>query len=426
MKVCVVGGGSSYEPELLEGFFTYEKELNVDEVHLLDVKEGKEKLEIVTEFAKRMAHKRNSKVKIFSTLDVRDAMIDADFVIFQFRPGFLDGRERDEKTPLSYDLIGQETTGMGGFAAALRGFPIMENYIEDVRKYAPNAMVVNFTNPSGHMSEFVINYLEFENFVGLCNIPINLIQYVADFFKVSRDGVFLKYYGLNHLSFVEKVFVNGVDRTKELLEDAKEKLSEEGFPSWIVDVLKMYPNSYLRYYLMTDTMLAHEKEELREGKLRSMEVKRIEKKLFDIYANPSVDEKPKELSERGGALYSTAAVELIRDIVSGRRANHVLNIRNNGAVSNFPDDYVMEISTQTVGRNVFPISVGEAQPFAVGLITNVKMYERLTIEAYRTGSKSKALQAILLHPLGPGLEKAKKFLDNVLEVNKGWIRELND
>ncbi len=425
MKVCVVGGGSSYEPELLDGFFTYEKELNVDEIHLLDVEEGKKKLEVVTEFAKRMAQKRNSKVKILSTLDVKDAMSNADFVIFQFRPGFLDGRERDEKIPLAYNLIGQETTGMGGFAAALRGFPIMEKYIEAVRKYAPNAFVVNFTNPSGHMSEFVINYLEFEKFVGLCNIPINLIQYVADFFNASRDEVFLKYYGLNHLSFVEKVFVKGDDRTEKLLDDAKEKLAEEGYPEWIVDVLNMYPNSYLRYYLMTDTMLAKEKEELKEGKLRSMEVKRIEKKLFEIYSDPKTDEKPAALSERGGAMYSTAAVELIRDMVSGRCANHVLNVRNNGAVKNLPDDYVMELSCQTVGKNVFPVTVGDAQPFAVGLITTIKMYERLTIEAYKTSSKSKALQAILLHPLGPRLEKAREFLDDVLEVNKGWIKELN-
>ena len=424
MKVCVVGGGSSYEPELLDGFFTYEKEMNIDEVHLLDVKEGSKKLEIVSEFAKRMAKKRNSKIKIFSSLDVRDAMLDSDFVIFQFRPGFLDGRERDEKIPLKYDLIGQETTGMGGFAAAMRGFPLIEEYIEDVRKYAPRAFVINFTNPSGHMSEFVINYLNFEKFVGLCNIPINLVQYVADFYNVNREDVFLKYYGLNHLSFVEKVFVKGKDETQNLLAHAQDALKEEGYPEWVVDVLKMYPNPYLRYYFMTDTMLSREKEELKAGKLRSMVVKEIEKKLFDIYSDPKTNEKPKELQQRGGAMYSTAAVELMRDMVSGRQRRHILNVKNNGAVSSLPNDYVLEVSCEVVGKRVFPVSVGEADPMALGLIHIIKQYERLAINAYKKHSRSDALKAILLHPLGPGLEKAQEFLNEVLKENNGWIENL--
>ena len=424
MKICVVGGGSSYEPELLDGFFTYEKEMSIDEIHLLDVEEGKEKLKIVTDFAKRMAKKKGSKIKIFSSLDVKEAMSDADFVIFQFRPGFLDGRERDEKIPLGYNLIGQETTGMGGFAAALRGFPIMEEYIEDVRKYAPNAFVINFTNPSGHMSEFVLNYLEFNKFVGLCNIPINLIQYIANTYKVKRDKIFLKYYGLNHLSFVEKIFVSGKDKSEEMLGRSREVLKEEGYPEWVVDALQLYPNSYLRYYFMTQTMLSHELEELKEGKLRSMVVKGIEKELFNIYSNPVVDEKPKELEKRGGAMYSTAAVELMRDMITGRHAHHVLNVRNNGGIANLPDDYVLELSCDVNGENVFPISVGNAQPFALGIIHIIKQYERLTIEAYRSSSKNKALQAILLHPLGPGMEKAREFLDDLLKANKGWIKEL--
>ena len=425
MKVCVVGGGSSYEPELLDGFFTYEKEMEIDEVHLLDVKEGEEKLRVVSEFAKRMAKKKNSKLKIFSSLDVKDALSDASFVIFQFRPGFLDGRERDEKIPLKYNLIGQETTGMGGFTAALRGFPIMEKYIENVRTYAPNAFVINFTNPSGHMSEFVINYLDFKNFVGLCNIPINLIQYVANSYKVKRGDVFLKYYGLNHLSFVEKVFVKGEDKTQELLNRANgSALEREGYPSWVGEVFKMYLNPYLRYYFMTNTMLSHELEDLKVGKLRSMVVKEIERELFKIYSDPSVDEKPEELQKRGGAMYSTAAVELMRDIISGKQARHILNVRNEGGIDNLPDDYVLELSCDVYGRNVFPISVGEAEPIALGLIHVIKQYERLTIEAYKTGSKNKALEAILLHPLGPGLEKAREFLDEVLEANKEWIRNL--
>ncbi len=424
MKVCVVGGGSSYEPELLDGFFTYEKEMDIDEVHLLDVKEGSRKLEIVSDFAKRMAKKRNSQIKIFSSLDVKNAMSDADFIIFQFRPGFLDGRERDEKIPLKYGLIGQETTGMGGFAAALRGFPIMEKYIEDIRKYAPKAFVINFTNPSGHMSEFVINYLGFENFVGLCNIPINLIQYVADFYSVKRDDVFLKYYGLNHLSFVEKVFVKGKDETQKLFNHAQNALKEEGYPEWIVDILKMYPNSYLRYYFMTNTMFSKEMKELREGKLRSMVVKKIEKELFNIYSDSTVNEKPKELQQRGGAMYSTAAVEIMRDMISGQQKRHILNVRNNGGINNLPNNYILEMSCDVVGKRVFPISIGEADPMALGLIHIVKQYERLTIEAYKTGSRDKALKAILLHPLGPGLEKAQEFLDEILEANKEWIREL--
>jgi len=414
MKIAVIGGGSTYTPELIKGLLEIRNDVPIDSVWLCDVEEGAEKLDIVFEFVKRLV---KEKFKVFKTLKPEEALIDADFVVFQFRPGFLRGREIDESLPLKYNLIGQETTGMGGFSSALRAFPIVEDYINLVEKHS-KATVINFTNPSGHVTEFVLNYLRFERFIGLCNVPINILKSISEILNCDMDDILLKYYGLNHLTFLEKIYLKGKDVTEEVLKRVNVTPSNipiTDFPNWLINSLSMFPNPYLRYYLMRETML----KEIKEKELRAREVMKIEKELLDIYKK--AEEIPPELSKRGGSMYSTAAAHLIRDLVNGSGRVHILNTRNEGAISNLPGDYVLEIPCYVRGGKAFPISMGEGSEFALAFIHVVKMYERLTIKAYLNRSKDYALEAILVHPLGPGVEKAREFLEDMLNANKEWI-----
>ncbi|PLV59992.1 6-phospho-beta-glucosidase [Thermotoga sp. KOL6] len=413
MKIAVIGGGSSYTPELIKGLLDVSKEIQIDEVIFYDVNEEKQK--IVVEFVKKLVGDR-FKVLISDTFE--EAVMDAKYVIFQFRPGGLKGRENDESIPLKYGLIGQETTGVGGFSAALRAFPIIEEYIDTIIKTS-KATVINFTNPSGHITEFVKNYLGYENFIGLCNVPINFIREIAEMFSADLEDVLLKYYGLNHLSFVERVYVKGKDVTEEVLESLKIKLSnipEEDFPAWFYDSVRLLVNPYLRYYLMKKKMF----KKITSHELRSREVMKIEQELLEIYK--TADRIPEELSKRGGSMYSTAAAHLIRDLEADEGKIHIINTRNNGAVSNLPNDYVLEIPCYVRGGRVYPISQREGDLFALSFVHTVKMYERLTIEAYMKRSKKLALKALLSHPLGPDVEDAKDLLEEILERNKEYVK----
>lgn len=423
MKICVIGGGSTYTPELMEGLIKHSKELNIDVVFLLDIPEGNEKFETVAELCDRMLEKAGRPFKLIWTYDEKKALWDADFVIQQFRPGGIDGRIRDEKIPLKYGLIGQETTGVGGFSSALRAFPVIEKYINLIERVAPKAFVINFTNPSGMISEFILNYLGYERAIGLCNVPINIINSIAQKFGVSRDQVFLKYYGLNHLSWVEKVEVDGEDKTEEVLEEVykPENIPSGGLDSETLKSLKMILNPYMRYYYATPEMLEEEIRAAENEGTRGEVVKKLEKELLELYKNKDLKEKPEQLSKRGGALYSTAAVELIRDLYLGNKRIHILNVRNNGAVVNLPNDYVLEIPVLVRKYNTSPVTIGEASKLTIGLIHTIKNFERLTIEAHIESSREKALQALLIHPLGPRGKQAKQLLNEIIEANRRWI-----
>ena len=407
MKICVVGGGSTYTPELIEGLIKFREKFPVDVVYLLDVEKGEKKLDAVAGLANRMIIHAKADIKLKATLDSKEAIRNSDFVLFQFRPGFLEGRINDEEIPLKYGLIGQETTGIGGFACALRGMPMMSKYVDLIRQLAPNAFIVNFTNPSGLMTEFIINYLGYERCIGLCNIPINLFQEIADKVGVERQDLFLKSYGLNHLTWLEKVYLKGKDITNTLWDKIQinmKNIPKTEFSYDFVRSLGLMPNPYLRYYYMTKTMYEKEVEDVGNEGCRGRVVKEIEKELLKLYANSDLIEKPKLLEERGGSMYSTAAVELMRDIYNDAKTIHIVNTKNNGSVSNLPRDYVLEIPTLIGARGSLPISIGEAKIETIGLIHTVKSFERLTIETYLKRNEKYAKEAMLIHPLGSRIE----------------------
>ncbi|WP_041082184.1 6-phospho-beta-glucosidase [Thermotoga profunda] len=414
MKIAVIGAGSTYTPELIKGFMEISKDVNIDEVVLHDIEKSSEKLQILYEFTQKLV---KGGFKIKKTFEIIEAVQGADYVIFQFRVGGLLARQNDERIPLSHGLIGQETTGIGGFACALRTFPVVRKYVEIVDKYS-KATIINFTNPSGHVTEFVLNYLGFDRFIGLCNIPINLLKMISQIIGCKMEDIFLKYYGLNHLTFLEKVYVKDQDITEKLMQNMKLHLANipsQEFPEWVLDALRLYPNAYLRYYLSEKTML----EKLKKEGIRAEKVLSIESKLLELYKK--IDQIPLELSQRGGSMYSTAAAYLIRDLSLSSGTMHIVNTKNNGAVNNLPDDYVLEIPCLVKAGRVFPVTLGRADEFAVGLTHTIKMYERLTIQAFLEKSKQKAIKAMLLHPLGPGIEDAQQLLEEILKSNRDFI-----
>ncbi len=427
MKIAVIGGGSSYTPELIEGIILRADVLKVDEIVLVDIEAGREKLEIVGALAKRMVKKSGLPIQIELTFDRRKAITHADFVLTQFRVGGLDARANDERIPLTYDVIGQETVGPGGFAKALRTIPVILDICKEIELYSNDAWLINFTNPAGMVTEAVHKYTSVKA-IGLCNVPINMKQMTAAILEVDRDDVDMSFAGLNHLVYATKVFVNGEDKMVTLIERIAEgrnmnmrNIHDAPWEKDFLQALKALPCPYHRYYYMMDEMLIEEKEAVELRGTRAEQVKVIEKGLFETYKNPNLDVKPKELEERGGSLYSEAAISLITSIVTNDHAIHTVNVPNNGTIPNLPDDVVIEVSCVVNSEGPHPIRVGNLPPELNGLIQQVKAFEQLTIEAAVTGNKEKALLALTTNPFIPSSKVAKLLLHDLLEASKEYL-----
>ena len=298
LKVVTIGGGSSYTPELVEGFIKRHRELPVSELWLVDIEDGKEKLEIVGNLAKRMVNKSGVDMKIHLTLDRKEALEGADFVTTQLRVGLLDARIKDERIPLSHGVIGQETNGAGGLFKALRTIPVIFDILNDVEKYCPNAWVINFTNPTGIISEAVFRYTKFKKYIGLCNVPIHLKNDIAKMFNADSNRISMDFAGLNHMVYGLNVFLDGEDVTKEAIsrfvtsDVTMQNIKAIEFNSDFIKSLGVIPCPYHKYYYKTKEMLEEEIKEFKEGKCRGEVVKELEKELFELYKDKNLDTKP--------------------------------------------------------------------------------------------------------------------------------------
>ncbi len=432
LKIAVIGGGSSYTPELIDGFIKRKDELSVKEIYLVDIEEGKEKLNIVGNLARRMVEKAELNTKIVLTLDRKEAIKDADYVITQFRVGGLKSRARDESIPLKYNSLGQETTGAGGFAKALRTIPVIMDICKDIENLSPKAWLINFTNPAGLIAETVLRYTNIKA-MGLCNVPVNMKNTTAKMFGVNPERIRMDFMGLNHLSWANKVYLDGIDITKEVVKKNldEKSLNMQNIPNlqWDKDYLthlNMLPSSYLRYYYMKDQMVKDQLKDKEEGKgTRAEQVMDIEKKLFELYNDENLNVKPSELEKRGGAYYSEAAVSLISAIHNDKKEIHTVNVKNNGAISNLKDDVVIECNAIIDKTGATPMVVGEMPPTISGLVNHSKSYELLTAEAAITGDYSKALAALSANSFIPSVTIAKKLLNDILEANKEYLPQFN-
>lgn len=419
IKIAVVGGGSTYTPELVEGFAARGSRMAVDELVLLDV--DRERREVVGGLAQRMLDAMDWTGRLVVTDDLDAAVDGADFVLIQLRVGGQAARRVDETLPLRFESIGQETTGAGGFAKALRTVPVVLDIAERVgRRASPEAWIVDFTNPVGIVTQALLDHGH--RAIGLCNVAIGLQRRFAAKLSVDPARVSLDHVGLNHLSWEREVRVDGVDRLPELIESEAAWIGEMmGFSADLIRTLGAVPSYYLRYYYAFDEVLS----EQREGHLRADEVIEIETRLLEMYRDPSLHTKPDLLATRGGAFYSEAAAELVASLHDGRGDIQVVDVRNDGAMPGLPDDAVVEVPAVIDRAGAHPLPTGPLEPAMLGLVQHMKAYERLTIEAALAGDRDKARVALLANPLVGQWGAATSLVDAIIDVNRALLPRFN-
>lgn len=431
LKIVTIGGGSSYTPELVEGFIKRYKELPVKELWLVDIEEGKHKLEIVGNLAKRMVKKAGIDMEIHLTLDRREALKGADFVTTQLRVGLLEARIKDESIPLSHGVIGQETNGAGGLFKALRTVPVVLDIIKDVEELCPNAWIINFTNPTGVITEAVFRYTDFKNYIGLCNVPIGMRNGIAKLFEVENERIQMDFAGLNHMVYGLNVALDGEDVTDEAIDKfVHSKLTMQNikaieFNADFVKNLGLVPCPYHRYYYKTKEMLEEELNEFAKGKARGQVVKELEDQLFELYKDENLDIKPPQLEKRGGAYYSDAACNLISSIYNDKRDIQVVNTINNGAIRNFKDNQAVEVSSVITKNGPKPLSIGYLPDAVDGLVSQIKSFEMLAAKAAVYGDYNAAYLALCINPLIPSDDLAKTILDEMMEAHKDYLPQFN-
>ncbi len=410
-RIAVVGAGSTYTPELVEGFAARADRLPIDELVLLDI--DPERLEVVGGLARRMLDRLGWPGRLTLTAD-RDAAIDgADFVLLQLRVGGQAARLVDETLPLQFGVIGQETTGAGGFAKALRTVPLILDLAElTAKRGAKDAWIVDFTNPVGIVTQALID--DGHRAIGLCNVGITIQRRMAARFGVEPERVELEHVGLNHLSWERAVRVDGEDRLQDLLdEDASELAAEFRLPEDMLRWIGAIPSYYLRYYYLPRTVLA----EQQNGHTRARDVMDIEARLLEMYRDPALTEKPELLDHRGGAFYSEAAAQLIASLHDGAGDIQVVDVRNDGAIPDLPDSAVVEVPAVIDRDGAHPVRLAPLAPEQRGLVQAVKAFEELTIAAARTGDRRIALRALATNPLVGG-EVAGPLLDALLAADQ--------
>lgn len=434
MKVCIVGGGSTYTPELLEGLLLRAARLDLAEVWLTDVDD--ERLAVLGPLARRMADKAVDEgcppVRIEWSTDRRRALAGSAFVVSQIRVGGMEARARDEQLGREFGLVGQETVGVGGLANAFRTVPVALDIATDIAAEARDAVLLNFTNPAGLVTEALARNASVD-VVGLCNVPWTVRARVARDLDVDAALVDLESVGLNHLSWFRRVVVDGQDRTDEVLARLVERRSRRApsddptaEPDWTPEEfadIGAIPNPYLRYYHQPARWVA--RQELVPS--RASEVARLEAALLRQYADPALDRKPPELTQRGGAFYSEAAAELMVDLVEARRGVasgrvHVVDVPAAGAVPGLADHVVVEVAVEIGPDGPRPRPVAPLRPDIAALVTAVKRAEVLAIDAAVTCDVDTAVEALLAHPLGPDdRSTARAVWRRLREMNEPWV-----
>lgn len=427
IKIVTIGGGSSYTPELVEGFIKRHDQLPIRELWLVDVEAGKEKLEIVGNLAKRMVEEAGIPMEIHLTLDRRQALKDADFVTTQFRVGQLDARVLDERIPAKYGMLGQETNGAGGVFKALRTIPVIYDIIDDMNELCENAWLINFTNPAGIVSEAVFRYAEFDRFIGVCNVPINLTNHFAKTLDVNPKDLIPYFAGLNHLSYVLNVFHKSKDRLGEIIEHMKsEQANMKNIDplAWdleFVEQLGIYPSPYHKYFYYYEEMYNKFIKQYNEGTTRAEHVKEIEATLFEKYKDLELKEKPKELEERGGAYYSDVACSVIDSIYNDKKEYHVVNTINDGYITDLPRGCAVEITCRITKHGPIPVYIGKLPNEVKGLVQHMKTFEECLVDAIYEKDLKKAKIALQINPLTRSISNASKAFDELVIAHRQYL-----
>lgn len=426
IKLAIVGAGSTYCPELMQGLIRRKGILPLDELRLSDIDESR--LNIVGEFCERVLLENGMEPRITRTKDLSRALDGADFVVAQIRAGKLEARIRDEKIPLGFGLIGQETTGIGGFTNALRTIPQMGEIAAAIERYAPHAWLINFSNPSGIVTEFLLNHTPIKA-VGLCNLPIGAQERIAKLLQIPMEQVRLETASLNHCGAITAVHVGGKNVLPQLLEQSSLAQAAEREP-WIqtyrpiIELLEAIPNDYLQYFFYRERKL---NEQLSAAQTRGEACVEIETRLLSYYADERNRTIPSMLAERGGHLYSEAAIALIASLSGAAPGYHVVDVQNRGVLNFLPDNSVIETScfVEKDSITLVPATVAPGEVLR-SLLISVKAYETLAVKAAVTGDRKTALQALACNPITADLDKAAPCLTEMLLQNRSLLPHFFD
>jgi 6-phospho-beta-glucosidase len=416
MRIAVVGGGSTYTPELVDGLGRLRDVLLVDDLVLVDP-DG-DRLELVGAFARRILKRLGHPATVTTTTDLAPALEGVDAVLVQLRVGGQAARHQDETWPLECGCVGQETTGAGGLAKAMRTVPVVLSIAEQVAAAAPDAWIVDFTNPVGIVTRALLQ--AGHRAVGLCNVAIGFQRRFAGYLDVEPDRVRLGHVGLNHLTWERAALVDGVDRLPEILARHAGDLADDiELPASLLEQLGVVPSYYLRYYYAHDEVVG----ELQTSESRASQVSTLEQELLRMYADPALDRKPELLERRGGAYYSEAAVQLAAALLGSGDASspQVVNLRNAGTLPFLPDDAVIEVPAQVDHTGVRALPVEPLAPLYAGLVAHVTAYEDLALEAALHGGRQRVFQALLAHPLVGQVDRADALTDLLIAHNRPYL-----
>jgi len=419
LKIAIIGSGSTYTPELIDGFIRLKEEVPIGELALMDIDQRKRT--IVGGLCRRMLEEAKMPCRVTLTEDLDRAVAGADYVITQIRVGKLPARISDEKIPMKYGLLGQETTGIGGFMKAQRTIPVMCHIADRIQALAPKAYLINFTNPSGIITEAVIKH-GFDRIIGLCNVPINMQSSIEE--QLQMGPLTLDYVGLNHLSWVCRVEKDGEDITPEVIRRGIKSERMKNIPPSELDfqvtkVVGAVYSPYLEYYYDRGSKIRHNAE---AEQCRGEACMEIEENLLKLYAQESLCRKPELLDKRGGHRYSEAAVNLIRDLYQDSGRVHVVNVKNQGTLPFLLYDDVVEIACRIDHEGAHPVPIHPVENSHIRTMMQVvKEYERQTVEAGLHGDRTAAMRAMLIHPLMGDFAVSKQCLEEMLLANKDYL-----
>ncbi|HHU56203.1 MAG TPA: 6-phospho-beta-glucosidase [Acholeplasmataceae bacterium] len=418
LKIAIIGAGSTYTPELIEGFINKKDTLPVRKLYLMDIDDRK--LNVVGGLCERMIKAAGLDCSVHFTKSLDEALDGADFVLVQIRVGKLPARILDEKIPLKYDLIGQETNGIGGFFKGMRTIPEILKITNKMEKLCPDAWLINFSNPSGMIAEAVLNYTKIK-MLGLCNVPINMIDSVKK--RLGLKEAEVEYVGLNHLSWITSIKSNGKDYLQDAIaeginSEAMKNIPSSGFSAELIKTVGAIPSSYLEYYYFKDEKLKKLKE---AEKCRGEVCLEIEENLLDIYSNSEIHTKPELLSRRGGARYSEVAINLVNSIYNDIGDIQVVNCKNQGAISFMDDNDVVEICARIGKDGATPIKANFENEHIKEYMLMMKAYEIHSVNAALTGDKDEAIRALMINPLVFDYHKAYDCFNEMLEVHEKYL-----
>lgn len=420
ITVAVIGSGSTYCPELVDGFLKASDSLKLKKISFMDINERKRT--IVGNLCVRMLKKAGVDCEIVMTDDLDLALQGADFVVTQIRVGMLHARYLDESIPRKYNLIGQETTGIGGMFKALRTIPVIKHICDRIEAICPNAWLINFTNPSGIITEFVLNNTNVKN-IGLCNVPIDMLD---DIKETTGPDVDITYVGLNHLSWVTSIKKDGKELITDMINQGYKakvmaNIQDDGIGLDCLKAVNAIPSSYLQYYYCREAKLQHQRD---DEKTRAQVCMEIEEQLLKMYQDEELCVKPALLDKRGGHKYSLAAVNLINSLANDVGDIQVVNVKNNGTLDFLEDDDVIEAPCIIGKDGAKPIKVTDFHnKHIINLIRIVKAYEKYTVEAATTGNETAAINGLLIHPLVGDYDKAVRCFNELKEAHKEFLPE---